>query len=714
MNTCKQLLEILAHGADVCAQLQNELARDPRTKNLAGFSAAGLLAVAIFCFGQPAQQSKLAAPIQIKIVSNGRAVGEMTLPKGTPVTVASQKGDMVLVQHAVGAAWVDTTKVETQTAVAAQEPPVATPTPNPTVEANSAPIPTPTATPEPAKPTESRDKSILEGPLRHGLPFVEVAVDDPNLPESQKHFVTVMGSHLSTIMGSINASRVFAAGGFDLEFRYTNLEPKADYKIFVEIPSGYILEDRDVKRKARLLQVVLDQDVLIKKISVPSNGGSRRIELAIPKKYYQKGELWLSFKRVDDGGTPVVSKVTLLSNWKTEIKPYEFLTEKETPTSVDHFLSGEEWKENKDLAAQFPSPWVLLGNAGVETNYYLAGKTNLGQLPVSYTEVRLKNNRLDRVAIVLAEQALALEDGTLNAFTGNTRRQVESNQRAAWEDKLATIRKTIFARFAHLGPGEKIKLEPLGEIQTQWIDETANLCFRFKATSVLSELIIEPATNAQNKSLLRADWPKSEAERATLLKSRVRTEEDGDMLIDLMPANQLGPYCMVGTLAMVANHFGTQFNTFDCAELASYNFIPKVSRKETKERQDNDSYADLGKIIGRKYISADSLKPSQIESLIRDGCPIIVWRHITFTRMGEHQAYAKTTPLPEKSPVSDKKDWVNEKTKDNGWHASIITGYNSKRKEVILTESWGIDWQNGERMSVEELLYSGGCFFWWE
>jgi len=53
-------------------------------------------------------------------------------------------------------------------------------------------------------------------------------------------------------------------------------------------------------------------------------------------------------------------------------------------------------------------------------------------------------------------------------------------------------------------------------------------------------------------------------------------------------------------------------------------------------------------------------------------------------------------------PKPDKKDKAAWPTRDDGGHASLVTGYNPDRGEVLFTESWLNDYRH-RRMRTEEM-----------
>jgi len=58
------------------------------------------------------QEATLTAPTQVPILEDGKQVGPATLPVGAKVSILKENGDNVLIQAAMGEAWVEANKVE--------------------------------------------------------------------------------------------------------------------------------------------------------------------------------------------------------------------------------------------------------------------------------------------------------------------------------------------------------------------------------------------------------------------------------------------------------------------------------------------------------------------------------------------------------------------------------------------------------------------------
>jgi hypothetical protein len=86
------------------------------------------------------------------------------------------------------------------------------------------------------------------------------------------------------------------------------------------------------------------------------------------------------------------------------------------------------------------------------------------------------------------------------------------------------------------------------------------------------------------------------------------------------------------------------------------------------------------------------------------GLPVVVFRRWSQERDYLHTAFAQNfaanpaLELP-KPDLNDRKLWP---AREGFAHASVVDGYNERRREVIFTESWGEHARN-RRMRIEEL-----------
>ena len=196
---------------------------------------------------------------------------------------------------------------------------------------------------------------------------------------------------------------------------------------------------------------------------------------------------------------------------------------------------------------------------------------------------------------------------------------------------------------------------------------------------------------------------------ATFAQKVAKSEDGEDRLLNEIPLFLQGDraYCGVSALTMAMQYLGLDVDTEDYAAGAGIRY---GSTHGSKIREIYSAAADeLGFDIRRKTKFDTNLAQRSIDA----GWPVIVWRrwsqerdylHIQFAR---RRAKDSTLNLP----IADAKDRDLWPDKDAYSHASVVTGYNSRRGEVIFTESWGEAVRN-RRMRVAEMEATGYYTFY--
>jgi hypothetical protein len=185
-------------------------------------------------------------------------------------------------------------------------------------------------------------------------------------------------------------------------------------------------------------------------------------------------------------------------------------------------------------------------------------------------------------------------------------------------------------------------------------------------------------------------------------KGAVEELPNGDEIITNIPMfNQGGRgYCAIGTLAMVTQYYGLNLNIDQLAAKAGY------KEGDTANAAIIPIYQAAAREAKLRYAHDNGLTFRQAEQAVEKGKPLIVWRYFSRERDAFHERFAKqvagdpSATLPD--PRKDKADRAQWPDKNTGGHASLITGINKKRNEVLFTESWGENNRN-RRMRAEEM-----------
>jgi hypothetical protein len=187
---------------------------------------------------------------------------------------------------------------------------------------------------------------------------------------------------------------------------------------------------------------------------------------------------------------------------------------------------------------------------------------------------------------------------------------------------------------------------------------------------------------------------------ARVFASESHLRPDGDRLIETVPVIPQGDraYCGVSTLAMVMRYLGVGLDTEDYAAAAGIHFGSTV---QSKIKETYDAAGTTAELHLPKTTRFDFEKA---KASLDAGLPVIVFRRWSQERDYLHSTFARNfaanpaLELP-KPDLNDQKLWP---TKDGFAHASVVNGYNERRREVIFTESWGEQARN-RRMRIEEL-----------
>jgi hypothetical protein len=184
--------------------------------------------------------------------------------------------------------------------------------------------------------------------------------------------------------------------------------------------------------------------------------------------------------------------------------------------------------------------------------------------------------------------------------------------------------------------------------------------------------------------------------------SKLEKGADGDVEIDGVPIFEQGPrpYCAISALGMVMHHLGLRLSVEDLAAGARLKNTGSAAGSKMIEL-----YAAAAQEAGLKVMRAGSFDFKRAQRAIDEGFPIIVWRRYDAGRDRIHTRFAmaerdgRETPLLPEPDTADHATWPG---KDAPGHASIVTGYNAERHEVIFMEAWG-EHTRGRRMRAEEL-----------
>ena len=176
--------------------------------------------------------------------------------------------------------------------------------------------------------------------------------------------------------------------------------------------------------------------------------------------------------------------------------------------------------------------------------------------------------------------------------------------------------------------------------------------------------------------------------------------------LPLMPQGDRA-YCGVSALAMVLQDLGLNLDTEDLAAGAGIRF------GSTAGSHIMETYFAAATEGGFKFVRADKLDMGRLSQAIDHGMPVLVWRRWSQERDFLHTQFARrlaNDPTAQLPPADDddRAAWPTDRKQN---HASILTGFNAQRGEVIFTESWN-ESLRGRRMRFEEMAGTSYCVFY--
>ncbi len=210
-------------------------------------------------------------------------------------------------------------------------------------------------------------------------------------------------------------------------------------------------------------------------------------------------------------------------------------------------------------------------------------------------------------------------------------------------------------------------------------------------------------------SLDKVPAKKREAEALAKLKKGA----DGDVEIEGVPIFEQGPrpYCAISALGMVLHHLGLRLSVEDLAAGARLKNTGSAAGSKMIEL-----YAAAADEAGLKVMRAGFFDFKRAQRALDEGYPVIVWRRYDAGRDRLHTRFALAEHGGREAPALPEPDDADRATwpgKDAPGHASIVTGYNAERNEVIFMEAWG-EHTRGRRMRAEELEGTGYMAFYFK
>ena len=352
------------------------------------------------------------------------------------------------------------------------------------------------------------------------------------------------------------------------------------------------------------------------------------------------------------------------------------------------------WNEENFRAAFLPQKSTTL-----IVHKYWPGPVQIFGLDPHAVIARCRDETIESLTI------LFLDAGTHFGYVPRSlARQTEAENRDAFQSLSSQIAETVRQGMAQLTGGSGSPLD-LGKEPMLAQQVTLFRCGNLTARLHIMEEQLIKLVLFRDEPEARHWFDPAELERrkSDRVKSYVRSvseHSNGDILLDDIPILPQGDraYCGVSSLAMAMQSLGLSIDTEDYAASAGIRY------GSTQGSHIRETYEAAAAEAGFRLSRATRYDHDKVMASIDAGLPVIVWRRWTQERDYLHSMFLRKLAKDSDAqlPAPDATDRATWPAKEAYNHASVITGYNAKRNEVIFSESWSESVRN-RRMRPEEM-----------
>lgn len=367
---------------------------------------------------------------------------------------------------------------------------------------------------------------------------------------------------------------------------------------------------------------------------------------------------------------------------------------------TENFLDLKQWEQGN-----LDGPWIeSTTSAGREISQMTANPILFGSVPGSVRQFR-ESGKLQEIIITYLD-AGRFFGFDLDGEKTMAEKMAGDQRRAEFHDHYKRLSADLRYRFEKgCGSGIQTLAGRTPELKTTFSDyRTDGFLLRLELRENFSIALHILQDKAAPSSLLDPSVEKmSLKDRRLALQKNVITTPRGDKVITGLPSLQQGntPFCGIHSLGMIAQYHGLRMEADALAAGAEY--------KNTGNAKGTDIpglYRAVATELGMKFQLGKSIDRAQLEKLILDGMPILVWRRVSQERDAAHTANSRniaqdpTAALP---PIRDEaRAYPDKNNRQLPSHASVICGYNREKGEVIFSEPWGKNARE-RRMRLEEM-----------
>lgn len=364
--------------------------------------------------------------------------------------------------------------------------------------------------------------------------------------------------------------------------------------------------------------------------------------------------------------------------------------------SPDDDLKSTLTDTNFWQSSSLPAGWKTIStNAQGRTMLLMEAGRAFGSVP-EQVQAYYDGPSLSEVTITYLEAG--------NYFASQQARDLGSKKaQKEFETQFKTLEEGLLKELAGLyGPGRRGNVGKSKLLRFRVTDfSTGGLVVRlFVEDDQLISLSILPADAATKKLLAIPEGQAGLIGRRKEVLQNVEKLANGDVVIRNIPSVDQGGrgYCAMGALTMLTRYYGLPVNIDLIAAKAGY-------REGEVENADVDAvYSACAKEAKLRLKVEKTFDIRKAKKFILKGEPVIVGRKFDRVRDDYHTNFAQqfaNNPAA-RLPKPDRNERARWPASTAGAHASVVTGFNDARDEVIFTESWGQAARN-RRMLAEEL-----------
>jgi len=343
--------------------------------------------------------------------------------------------------------------------------------------------------------------------------------------------------------------------------------------------------------------------------------------------------------------------------------------------------------------SSLPGNWTQSGSdAGSRTAGFAPGTTVFGLTPES-AQARFTNGALAQIDLTYLEAG--------NFFGSQEARDAgQKKAQKAFEQKFKTVESALLNHLgARYGKGERRSVGKSQLLRSRVTDFAAGgVVIRIYAEEdQLIGLSILPSGAASQKIAAPAQ---DAASRRAQTQSNVARLANGDVVVQNVPIVNQGDrgYCAIGTLTMITRYYGLPINVDLIAAKAGY------KEGDVSNANLDGVYSACAREAKLKLKTERSFDFRKAKKHLLKGEPMIVARRFDRARDDFHSHFAvQYNKDPSvRLPKPDRAERARWPSASAGAHASLVTGFNDARDEILFTESWGENARN-RRMLAEEM-----------